>query len=61
LEPISSINKILSIVMQEERQQNYGLHTQTNEESNILVNAIEDHGSGRGFVRGRGYFFLFPF
>ncbi|PNX63371.1 putative TIR-NBS-LRR resistance protein [Trifolium pratense] len=58
MEPLPTINKVLSIVLQDERQQNYGLTASIdskNGETEALANAVENLGARRGFGRGRGH------
>ncbi|GAU31058.1 hypothetical protein TSUD_214940 [Trifolium subterraneum] len=59
MEPLSTINKVLSMVLQEERQQSYGLTPQVDaktESSDALANSVDRHGARRGYGRGRGNF-----
>ncbi|PNY16332.1 retrovirus-related Pol polyprotein from transposon TNT 1-94, partial [Trifolium pratense] len=57
MEPLPNINKVLSMVLQDERQQNYGVNVSIDskhEETEVLANAVENLGARRGFGRGRG-------
>lgn len=58
IEPLPTINKVLSIMLQEERQQKYGANSRPDvkvEETDALANSFEGGGSNRNFGKGRGY------
>lgn len=55
---LPTINKVLSIILQEERQQNYGSNKSPNakvEETNALANSVESGGVNCNFKKGRDY------
>jgi hypothetical protein len=55
MEPMPLINKVFTMVMQQERKLSYGLNSSASDDSNALVNAVEGSKSyGRGRGRGNG-------
>lgn len=53
---LPTTNKVLSIILQEERQQNYGSNKSPDakvEETNVLANAAESGGVDCNFKKGR--------
>ncbi|KAI5384536.1 hypothetical protein KIW84_071512 [Lathyrus oleraceus] len=58
MDSLTTINKVLSIVLQEERQQGYGTSgciDMKDHDAEALVNVVERNGTNRNFGRGRGY------
>lgn len=58
IEPLPKINKVLSIVLQEERHQNYGASRRgvvKENETEVLENLIKSNAINHNFGRGRGY------
>lgn len=58
IDPLPTINKVLSIVLQEERQQGHGASGRADvkdPEAEVLANIVESNGKNQSFSRGRGF------
>lgn len=52
MDPMPLINKVFSMIMQQERKLQYGIVPTVSDDSNVLVNAVD---GSRSYGRGRGY------